>query len=49
MVRLRMMVMVGVRFRVRLGLELELGFVAKLLGKPGDKVGRCEWERVGCV
>ena len=23
--------------------------VAKLLGKPDDKVGRCEWERVGCV
>ena len=23
--------------------------VAKLLGKPDDEVGRCEWERVGCV
>ena len=23
--------------------------VAKPLGKPDDKVGRCEWERVGCV
>jgi len=23
--------------------------VAKLLDKPDDKVGRCEWERVGCV
>jgi len=23
--------------------------VAKPLSKPDDKVGRCEWERVGCV
>ena len=26
-----------------------VGIVAKPLSKPDDKVGRCEWERVGCV
>jgi len=28
---------------------LSPSIVAKLLGKPDDRVGRCEWERVGCV
>ena len=27
----------------------DYGTVAKGLSKPDDKVGRCEWERVGCV